>query len=104
MVQCTDDADGRQHRRCITQQAVNTVCGPEDGRNYCPKHVELIGIINKPLLLRQVGCLYYCISGARSYKRQRPVYVFLFDFQQGQEILFSNASVLAVGPNQNPTY
>jgi hypothetical protein len=28
---------------------------PEDGRDYCPKHVELIGIINKPLLLHLVG-------------------------------------------------
>jgi len=33
---------------------------PEDGRNHHPKRVELIGIINKPLLLRLVGCLYYC--------------------------------------------
>jgi len=32
---------------------------PEDGRNYRPKHVELIGIINKPLFLHLVGCLYY---------------------------------------------
>jgi len=32
---------------------------PEDGRNHCPKHVERIGIINKPLLLYLVGCLYY---------------------------------------------
>ena len=30
---------------------------PEDGRNYRPKHVELIGIINKPLLLHLGGCL-----------------------------------------------
>ena len=43
---------------------------PEDGRNYSPKHVELIGIINKPLLLQLVGYLYYCISDARSYKHQ----------------------------------
>jgi hypothetical protein len=43
---------------------------PEDGRNYSPKHVELIGIINKPLLLHLVGCLYYCISDARSYKHK----------------------------------
>jgi len=35
-----------------------------------PHHVELIGIINKPLLLHLVGCLYICISGARSYKHQ----------------------------------
>ena len=33
---------------------------PEDGRNYRPKHVELIGSINKPLLFHLVGCLYYC--------------------------------------------
>jgi hypothetical protein len=32
---------------------------PEDGQNHRPKHVELIGIINKPLLLHLVGCLYY---------------------------------------------
>ena len=39
---------------CNTQSSA-----PEDGRNYRPKHVELIGIINKPLLLYLVGCLYY---------------------------------------------
>ena len=26
--------------------------------------------VNKPLLLHPVGCLYYCISDARSYKHQ----------------------------------
>ena len=31
----------------------------EDGQNNCPKHVELTGIINKPLLLHLVACLYY---------------------------------------------
>jgi hypothetical protein len=43
---------------------------PEDGRNHRPNHVELIGIINKPLLLHLVGYLYYmhislciCIHG-----------------------------------------
>ena len=30
----------------------------------------LIGIINKPLLLQLVDCLYYCISDTRSYKHQ----------------------------------
>ena len=34
----------------------------EDGQNNSPKHVELTGIINKPLLLHLVGCLYYYIS------------------------------------------
>ena len=39
---------------CNTQSSA-----PEDGRNHHPKHVELIGIINNPLLLNLVGCLYY---------------------------------------------
>ena len=39
---------------CNTQSS-----GPEDGQNNCPKLVELTGIINKPLLLHLVGCLYY---------------------------------------------
>ena len=43
-------ATGRQHRGCIIPQAVNTqCCAPEDGRYYRPKHVELMGIINKLL-------------------------------------------------------
>ena len=64
---------GRQHHRCIIPQLVNTVCAPEDGRNFRLKHVELIGIINKPLLLHLVCCLYYCISDAWSYKHQMLV-------------------------------
>ena len=49
-------ADGRYNytTSCNTQSSA-----PEDGQNNCPKHVELIGIINKPLLLHLVGCLYY---------------------------------------------
>ena len=39
---------------CNTQSSA-----PEDGQGNCPKHVELIGIINKLLLLYLVGCLYY---------------------------------------------
>jgi len=38
---------------CNTQSSA-----PEDGQNNCPKHVELIRNINKPLLLHLVGCLY----------------------------------------------
>ena len=37
----------------------NIMGAPEDGQNNCPKNVELTGIINKPLLLHLVGCLYY---------------------------------------------
>ena len=40
--------------KCNTQSGV-----PEDGQNNCPKHVKLTVIINKPLLLHLVGCLYY---------------------------------------------
>jgi len=39
---------------CNTQSSA-----PEDEQNNCPKHVELIRIINKPLLLHLVGCIYY---------------------------------------------
>ena len=39
---------------CNTQSSA-----PEDGQNNFPKHVELTGIINKPLLLHLVGSLYY---------------------------------------------
>ena len=39
---------------CNTQSS-----DPEDGQNNCPKPVEMTGIINKPLLLHLVGCLYY---------------------------------------------
>ena len=54
----------RQHRGCIIPQAVTQSNAPENGRNHRPKHVELIGTINKPLLLYVVGCLYYwyCIT------------------------------------------
>ena len=50
---------GRQHRGCIIPQAVTQSSAPEDGQNNFPKHVELTGIINKPLLLHLVSCLYY---------------------------------------------
>ena len=42
---------------CNTQSSA-----PEDGSDHRPKHVELTGIINKPLLLHLVGCLYYLYS------------------------------------------
>jgi hypothetical protein len=50
-------AGGRQHRRCIIPQAVtHSLVLLKMGET---KHFELIGIINKPLLLHLVGCLYY---------------------------------------------
>ena len=63
------------HPRCCRPPAGNIVgelyhkletlsIAPEDGRNHRPKHIELIGIINKPLLLHLVGCLYYLYTFA----------------------------------------
>ena len=52
-------AFGRQHRGCITPQAVTQSSAPVARQNYRPKHVELTGFINKRLLLHLVGCLYY---------------------------------------------
>ena len=50
---------------CNTQSSA-----PEDGRDYHTKHVELIGIINKPLLLDLVGVYIIYINDARSKKYQ----------------------------------
>ena len=52
-------ARGRQHRGCIIPQAVTQSSAPEDGRDHHAKHAELIGIINKALLLHLFCCLYY---------------------------------------------
>jgi hypothetical protein len=49
----------RPHSECIIPQAVSQSNAPEDGQNNCPKHVELIRIINIQLLLHLVGCLLY---------------------------------------------
>ena len=52
---------GRPTTSCVhyTTSCNTQSSDPEDGQNNCPKQVELTGIINKPLLLRLVGCLYY---------------------------------------------
>ena len=49
--------DALQHKLCNTQSSA-----PEDGQGHRPKHVELIRIINKPLLLHLVGvCIIYIL-------------------------------------------
>jgi len=53
---------GALYHKLYTQSSA-----PEDGRNYRPKHVVLIEVINKLSLLHLVGCLYYCINDARSH-------------------------------------
>ena len=54
-------AGGRPATSCVhyTTSCNTQSSAPEDGQNNCPKHVELTGIINKPLLLYLVGCLCY---------------------------------------------
>ena len=56
-------SSGIMHPRCcrpVASKRRNTQSSaPEDGQNNCSKHVELIGIVNKLLLLHLVGCLYY---------------------------------------------
>ena len=59
---------------CNTQSSA-----PEDGQNNCPKHVELTGIINKPLLLHLVGCLLFIFH-----------YIFLRLAKQSQFISLQN--------------
>ena len=43
----------------MRRNSASRLPAPEDGWNHRPKHVELIGIINKPILLHLVGYLYY---------------------------------------------
>ena len=65
VVQCSHDVAG--HRPATSWLHSTTSwntqsSAPEDGRNHRPKHVVLIGIVNKPLMLHLVGCLYYLFS------------------------------------------
>jgi len=47
------------------------------GQNNCPKHVELTGIINMPLLLHLVGCLY-CLYQWCTVKQISDNEIYLF--------------------------
>jgi len=54
--------------RPVAWKHYTTICNtqssaPENGQNNCPKYVDLIGIINKLLLLYLVGLLYYLQKG-----------------------------------------
>ena len=62
VVQRTHDVVGRWPGKSYVHYTTNCKTqssAPEDAQNNCPKHVELTGIIDKPLLLHIVGCLYY---------------------------------------------
>jgi len=58
---------------CNTQSSA-----PEDGQNNCPKHLELTGIINKPLLLHLVACLYYLYFVIFSWDLLNNLNLFLY--------------------------
>ena len=61
---------------CNTQSSA-----PEDGQNNCPKHVELTGIINKPLLLHLIGCLYYLYQWCTVKQiSDNEIYIFLIKY------------------------
>jgi len=72
-------ASGIMHSRCCRPATswvhYTTSCNTqssasEDGRDHRPKHAELIGILNKPLLLHLVGVYIIYINDARSNKYQ----------------------------------
>ena len=62
------------YRLPATLQVYNTTScntrssAPEDGQDHRPKHVELIGIINKPLLLHLVGVYIICSTNVQIQK------------------------------------
>ena len=57
---------------CNTQSSA-----PEDGRDHRLKHVELNGIINKPILLHLVGVYISYINDARLNKCQMVINLWL---------------------------
>ena len=52
-------ATGRQHRGCILPQALTHSLVLLKMGKIIARSLMLTGIINKPLLLHLVGCLYY---------------------------------------------
>jgi hypothetical protein len=55
---------------CITRFSA-----PEDGRDHRPKHVELIGIINKPLLMHLVRVYIIYINEPQSKNIKYKTYI-----------------------------
>jgi hypothetical protein len=66
---------------CNTQSSA-----PEDGRDPYPKHVELIGIINKPLLLHLFG-VYIIYSTKGLDRSHREEWVLIAGYQD--QLLFN---------------
>jgi len=71
-------ATDRQHCGCIIPQAVtHSLVLLNMGKEICPKHAELTEIINKPLLLHLVGCLYYLY-----------IYIYIYIFRLAAQYQF----------------
>ena len=67
---------------------------PKDGRDHRPKHVELIGIINKLLFLHLVGVYIIYINDARSNKYQIvPYYLFMVPYKFYENIAFFQTEI-----------
>ena len=60
----------RQHLGALNTSSNTQSSAPEDVWDQRPKHVELIGIINKPLVLHVVGVYIMYINDTRSNKYQ----------------------------------
>ena len=90
VVQCTEEIAGKVFG--VLYHKLQTLSSaPDDGRNYRQKHVELIEITNKLLLLHLVGCLYRSIRDARSHKHQIYVVIFIIiRISRGGGFLFSH--------------
>jgi hypothetical protein len=102
VVWCTHDVAG--HRPATSWVHYTTSCNtqsgaPEDGRNHRPKHVELIGIINKPLLLHLVGVYIIYINDARSSKYQIKCRVSLGEENSLQIYTYFCISLLSMKTN-----
>ena len=99
-------ATGQQHRWVHYTASCNTQSSDaEDGHYNCSKHVELIGIINKPLLLRLVGCLY-CLEGSSFESAHSlplhgrgPIFK---DFEDGTSALHGSEWALSLGTVPKP--
>ena len=66
---------GALYQNCNTQSSA-----PEDGRNHRPKYVELIGVINKPLLLHLVGYVIFIQEGLNPQFSFTLMFHFSFTF------------------------
>ena len=88
---------------CNTQSSA-----PKDGQNNFPKHVELTGIINKPLLLHLVSCLYYLyqwctvkqISDNEIYLLIKYIQSVLWRVAKRLSLYIQNARCLRIKPRE----